>query len=103
MRIGSLYFRHFEKSLNNNSKIIRTISKPKPYIQKQQKQEIEFEQKIQDFYKKQKEIENKALEESDKLIDNHRAGEIQYYALLLFGVKIEKEKISETIKARKAK
>jgi len=43
------------------------------------------------------------VENIDKMLEAHRVNEIQYYALLLYGIKLDKEKIIETLKARKAK
>ena len=82
---------------------MRTISKDKPYIPKSAKQEAEMEQEVLASLKRQKEFDKEYLKKLNDMIEDHRASEIQYYALLLYGIKIDKEKALEIIKARKAK
>ena len=82
---------------------MRTISKTKPYVYKTTGQEVETEREIFENLKQQKEFDKEFLENIDKMLEAHRVNEIQYYALLLYGIKLDKEKIIEILKARKAK
>ena len=103
MRIHKLNLWKYQKSLSDTQKVIRTITKQKSYIHKQQRLEAEKEQEVLASLKRQEEFDKEYLEKLADMIDVHRANEIQYYALLLYGIKIDKEKILENIKARKAK
>ena len=103
MRVPNLYLGRNQKSLNKTQKIIRTISRQKPYINKQYKQEAKLEREIQEYNLKQQKFENDAIEKLNNLIEEHKVDEIQYYALLLYGIKLDKETILEKLKARKAK
>jgi hypothetical protein len=82
---------------------MRTISKVKPYISKSEQQEIEMEQEVLASLKRQREFDKECLEKLNDMIVDHRVSEIQYYALMLYGIKIDREKALEIIKARKAK
>ena len=103
MRIPNLYLGRNQKSLNKTKKVIRTISRQKPYINRQYKQEAELEREIQEYNLKQQKFENDAIEKLNNLIEEHKVNEIQYYTLLLYGIKLDKETILEKLKARKAK
>ena len=102
MRVPKINLYKYNKSLNRTQKVIRTTSKINPYIPKRAKLEAEMDQKILASLEQQKEFD-KELEKLTNMIEDHRASEIQYYALLLYGIKIDKEKVLEIIKARKAK
>ena len=103
MRIPNVNLGRYQKSYDRTKKVIRTITKQKSYIQKHQRQEVEMEQEILASLKRQKEFDKEYLEKLTDMIDAHRASEIQYYALILYGIKLNKEKVLEEIKARKAK
>ena len=103
MRIPNLYLGKYQKSYNKTQKVVRTITKQKPYIQKLQKEEAEKELELQEYIVKQKELDNDIQEKLNEAFDNIKASEIQCNALLLYGIKLDKEKILEILKARKAK
>jgi len=103
MRIPNINLWKYQKSYNKTNKVIRTITKQNPYIQKQQKQNAEMEREIQEYLAKQKEFDKDINDRLNKSIEDIRVNKIQYYALLLYGIKVDKEKILEILKARKAK
>lgn len=106
MRIPNLYLGKYQKSNNKTQKVIRTISQQRPYIQKQQKLQSEMERELQEYnsqLEERKKLENEAMEKLNNMIEAHRVDEIQYYALLIYGIKLDKEEILQKLKARKAK
>ena len=103
MRIPNLYQGKYTKSYNKTQKILRTVTHQKPYIQKSRKEEAEKEQELLEYIKKQKELENDIQDKLNEAVENIKASEIQYNALLLYGIKLNKEQILEKLKARKAK
>ena len=103
MRIPNINLGKYHKSYNKTNKVKRTITQRKPYIHKQQKHEAEIEQETLAYLKKQKELEQETVENLNKALENIKVQEIQYNALLLYGIRLEKEKIIEILKARKAK
>jgi len=103
MRIPNIYLGKYHKSYNKTNKVKRTITQQKPYIHKQQKQEAAIVQETLAYLKKQKELERETAENLNKALENIKVQEIQYNALLLYGIRLEKEKIIEILKARKAK
>ena len=103
MRIPNLYLGKYQKSYNKTQKVVRTITKQKPYIQKLQKEEAEKELELQKYIVKQKELDNDIRENLSEAVDNITASEIQYNTLLLYGINLDKDKILEILKARKAK
>ena len=103
MRIPNLNLRKYQKSYSKTQKVLRTITQQKTYIQKQQKQEAEMEQELQSYLTKQKELDNEIGEKLNKAVENLKVSEIQYYALLIYGIKLDKEKILQKLRARKAK
>ena len=103
MRVPRLNLWQYQKSLNKTQKIKRTISQNKPYKPKICKQQAEMEQECQAYFEKQKELEKELQEKMDNALIELRAQNLSYQMLLFYGIKIEKEKIIETLKARKAK
>jgi len=103
MRVPKLNLWKYQKSLHKTQKVKRTISPNRPYIQKELKQQADIEQEISEYLKKQKELETEYSEKVNDALLEIRAQDISYKALLLYGIKIDKEKIIETLKARKAK
>lgn len=103
MRVPNINLGKYHKSLNRTQKVARTVTRQKPYTHKLQKQETEKEQELLAYFQKQKELDKEITEKLNNAIDNIRASEIQYNALLLYGIRLDKEKILEILKARKAK
>ena len=103
MRIPNINLGKYQKSYNKTNKVIRTITQQKPYIHKQQKQEAEIEKETAVYLKKQKELEQETVESLNRVLEDIKVQEIQYNALLLYGIRLEKGKILEILKARKAK
>ena len=103
MRIPGLNLGKYQKSLYKTQKVKRTISPGRPYKHKECKLEAEKEKELLAYLQKQKELDKEITENLDNAIENINAGEIQYNALLLYGIKLDKEKILEILKARKAK
>lgn len=103
MRVPNINLGKYHKSLNKTQKIARTVTRQKPYTHKLQKQETEKEHELLEYIQKQKDLDNEIIEKLNNAVDNLRAGAIQYNALLLYGIRLDKEKILERLKARKAK
>ena len=103
MRVPNLNLGKYQKSFNKTQKVIRTISNQKPHIHKRPKQEAETERELHEYLTRQKELESETQEKLNKTIENLKVQEIQYNALLLYGIKLDREKILEILKARKAK
>jgi len=103
MRIPKLNLCKYQKSLYKTQKVKRTVSPNRSYIQKEQKQQTKREQELQEYLKKQKELEIECTEKMNNALMDIQAQDIIYNALLLYGIKVNKEKIIEILKARKAK
>lgn len=103
MRIPNLYLGKYQKSLSKTQKVIRTVSQQKTFIQKTLKEKAEKEQELNEYLRKRKELDKEITEKLNNAVVNLKASEIQYNALLLYGIKLDKEKILEILKARKAK
>ena len=103
MRVPNIYLGKYSKSLNKTKKVARTVTRQKTYTQKLQKQETEKEQELIAYIQKQKELDKEITEKMNDAIKNLRVSEIRYNVLLLYGISLDKEKILEILKARKAK
>ena len=94
----------YHRSFDKTNKVKRTITKQKPYIQNKVNVSTAYdEQEILVSLNRQKQIYEDWLEKLKEIIENNKVNEIQYYALLLYGIKLDKETIVRKLKARKAK
>ncbi len=103
MRIPNINLGKYQKSYNKTQKVIRTVTSQKQYIPKSVRQEAEKERKLQEYLNKQKEFNKEIQSQMDEVIQNLRAADFQNQIYFLYGIKIDKEKILEILKARKAK
>ena len=104
MRTPNINFVNYRKSLYNTQKIKRTVSVPKRYIQKPCKKDAEMEQRLREYLDRQEKVEKQMQEMQEKLNDLFITSKTEniYYTFLLYGIKLDKEKIIQKLKARKA-
>ena len=103
MNVSGLNLRKYQRSLYKTQKVKRTISANRPYKHKECKQKYEKEQELLAYLQKQKELDKEIGEKLNNVVEDLEVSEIQYYALLIYGIKLDKEKILQKLKARKAK
>ena len=103
MRIPKINLWKYQKSLYNTQKVKRTVSPCKLYKPKSYSKEAEAEQRLQIYLEKQKQFDIEFQEKINNALIDMQAQDISFSMLWLYGIKISKEKIIETLKARKAK